>query len=87
MTDRFAHTGPSLSGPASFAFSITPHDSKDLREMTRALYIGAGGNLCVTTMSGDTVTMMSVLPGSVLPLRVVRVLQTGTTAGNIVGLA
>ncbi|OJT95466.1 MAG: hypothetical protein BGN83_04940 [Rhizobium sp. 63-7] len=86
MVDRFANTQPSLSGPASSGFSITPNDTTDLAETVRALYVGGGGNLSVTMLSGEVVTLANVFAGSILPLRAVRVRATGTTATDIVGL-
>lgn len=87
MTDRFANFQPSLSGPASTGFAIVPSNDTDLPEATRALYVGSGGDLAVTMLSGAAVVLTSVAAGSLLPLRVVRVRTTGTTAGAIVGLA
>ncbi len=87
MTDRFANFQPSLSGPASTGFAIVPSNDTELAEATRALYVGSGGDLAVTMLSGATVVLTGVAAGSLLPLRVVRVRATGTTAGAIVGLA
>lgn len=86
MVDRFANTQASLSGPASSGFSITPNDATDLAETVRALYVGGGGNLSVTMLSGEVLTLANVFAGSILPLRAVRVRATGTTATDIVGL-
>lgn len=86
MVDRFANTQASLSGPASSGFSITPNDTTDLTETVRALYVGGGGNLSVTMLSGEVLTLANVFAGSILPLRAVRVRATGTTATDIVGL-
>lgn len=86
MPDRFADMQASLSGPASSGFSITPSDGSDLPETTRALYVGTGGHLSVRMLSGETLTLSNVFSGSFLPLRVTRVLSTGTTAAAITGL-
>jgi len=86
MTDRFAAFQPSLSGPASTGFTVVPDDATDLPEATRALYV-MGGNLAVTMLSGAEFVLSGLPDGSLLPLRVVRVRATGTTAGAIVGLA
>ena len=86
MPDRFAHSEASLSGPASSGFAITPSDTIDLPEATRALYIGTGGNLSLRMLSGETLTFSNVTAGSLLPLRVSRVFATATTATAIVGL-
>ncbi|CDZ26305.1 hypothetical protein [Neorhizobium galegae] len=86
MPDRFANTQASLSGPAASGFSITPSDSSDLPETTRALYVGTGGHLSVRMLSGETLALSNVPAGGLLPLRVTRVFATGTTAAAITGL-
>ncbi len=86
MTDRFANTQSSLSGPASSGFSITPSDTALLTETTRALFIGNGGNLTLRMLSGEVLTLQNVPTGAILPLRVTAVLATGTTAGAIAAL-
>lgn len=45
----------------------------------RGLYVGANGNVAVLTSLGDTATFLGVAAGSVLPIRVRRVLSAGTT--------
>lgn len=50
------------------------------------LYIGTGGNVKVTTISGDDVTFMNLGSGSVLAVQVKKVFKTGTSASNIVAL-
>ena len=87
MPDRFQYSSPSLNGPAAHAFAVTPNDSSDLAETTRALYIGTSGSVAAVMASGSTVTFGSVQSGTTLPVRVTRILATGTTASAIVGLA
>ena len=92
-TDRWANDasygggvlGP-FSGPATHANAITPNDSTDITYATRALYIGGSGNVKVTMISGDVVTLTGVVAGTMLPLRVTRVWATGTTATAMIGL-
>jgi hypothetical protein len=86
MTDRFSAFNPSLSGPATGAFEISADDGSDLPEITRALYVGNAGNLALVMQTGAQVTLRNIAAGSVLPLRVVRVLASGSTAGAVVGL-
>jgi len=61
-------------------------DSADLAISTRALYIGAGGNVKVTTTRGSELTFVGLVAGTVLPVRVARLWSTGTTATNVLGL-
>ena len=44
------------------------------------LYIGGAGNVRVTTIGGDIVTFTAVPVGSVLPVQVIKLHSTGTTA-------
>lgn len=44
------------------------------------LYIGGAGNVRVTTIGGDIVTFTAVPVGSVLPVQVIKLHGTGTTA-------
>lgn len=89
MADTFV--GDALVAQARSAFAITKSDSTNYLTdsalvVPKALYIGGGGDL-VVQMVGDagTVTLAGVAGGSVLPIRVQRVLAA-TTATNIVGL-
>jgi hypothetical protein len=50
------------------------------------LYIGTGGNLRVLTEGGDDVIFYNVLGGTTLPVNVVRVFATSTTASSILAL-
>ena len=72
-------------GLFTYAESVTPADT-DLSQSFGALYVGAGGNLRVTTIKGQDVTFIGVLGGTFFPGRVKRVSLTGTTAGDIIGL-
>jgi hypothetical protein len=75
-----------LSAPKGGAFAVTPDDDNDLAVGASALYIGVGGDVAVITSLGNTVTFVGVGDGAVLPVRVKRILDTGTTATSIVGL-
>ena len=86
MPDRFQNSSPSLAGPASHGFSVSPSDSALLTETTRGIYVGTGGTIVAVMASGATVTFASVVAGSVLPVRLTKVMATGTTASNIVAL-
>jgi hypothetical protein len=77
------------------AASVTPSNSADIPSVSTqdgsgnngcVLYIGGNGNLRVTTAGGDDITFVAVQAGSFLPVQVVRVWATGTSATNIVAL-
>ncbi len=85
-TDSFRSHTRSLISPPEEAAALLPDDAARLPHVTRALYVGAGGDITVEFLSGDVVRLANVQPGSFLPLRIVRLLATGTTAGDLVGL-
>lgn len=85
MTDTFDGYVLGLESPATNAFAIIPNDTTELPTVTRALNVATSGAVRVTTLSGDTVTLF-VAAGGVMPIRVSRILATGTTATGIVGL-
>ena len=75
-----------LESPAREAAQITPNDSADLAYATRSIYVGASGDIAVH-MAGRTVPVIfTSVPVGILPVRVDRVLATGTTAADIVAL-
>ena len=50
------------------------------------LYTGSGGIIRVLTAGGDDITLNAVPAGEVLPIQVVRVFSSTTTATGIVAL-
>ena len=86
MPDRFQNSSPSLSGPAAHGFAVTPNDSTTLAETTRALYVGSAGAVAVLMASGASVTFAGVAAGAMLPVRVTKVMATGTSATDLIGL-
>jgi hypothetical protein len=81
--DLFA--GPDLSAPAERAEAVTPSDTADLTNVSRAIWVGTPGNLRVTMRTGAVVTFPNINNGW-HPLRVSRVWSTGTTASGIVAV-
>lgn len=69
--------------PAANGEAVTPNDSTTV--YSRGVWVGTGGDLAVTMYdSGQSVTFPNVQSGSLLPIRVSKVLSTGTTASDIV---
>lgn len=71
--------------PAFDAFEITTSDTAEFDYVVRALYVGVGGDVIVTTVNGNDVTFVGVPAGSILPIRCVRV-KIASTASSIVGM-
>ena len=86
MQDEFSDLKAGLSSPASHAEAVVAHDLNELSNATRALYVGNGGNVRVKLLSGDLADFSNVPSGAFLPVRVVQVFATGTSASDILGL-
>jgi hypothetical protein len=80
---------------ASRASLVTPNDSVDIPSISNengrgnngcVLYVGTGGDLRVLTAGGDDVVFTGVQDGSFLPVNVVKVFATNTTASGILAL-
>lgn len=77
----------------SRAAAVTTSDTVDIPSVNGGtdnrgpvLYIGGAGNVRVLTEGGDDVIFYGVAAGQFLPVHVVRVFATGTSATNIVAL-
>lgn len=77
---------PGLESPAIGGFAVSPSDTADLPLGVRLLRVAQGGDLAVMWADETTLVIPGVLAGESLPVRVRRVLATGTTAGGIVAL-
>jgi hypothetical protein len=81
------HGFPGFVGiPYRGAEAVTPDDSTELTNVSRALYIGGAGNASVLMADGTTVTLTGLLVGHVYQVAVQRVNATSTTATNITSL-
>ncbi len=87
MEDPFKNQAPSLTAPASNGEAITPSDTMQLSRPTRALYVGQGGDVTVEMLGGMTLTFSNLQGGVFYPIRVTKVLASGTTASNMVGIS
>ncbi len=85
-TDRFDKHAAGLMTPGEDGFAITPNDGADLTRVPRSIYVGGAGNIALVTAKGTTLTFVGLGAGQVLPMRANRVLATGTTATNLIGL-
>ena len=82
MSNPFRNRTLPLGGPATDILPVTPSDNTDLALTATALYVETGGAVVVTTVRGQTRTVV-VADLSILPVGTRRVLATGTTATGI----
>jgi len=74
------------------AAAVTPSDTVNIPAVTGGtnngcvLYVGGTGNLKVLTIGGDEVVLTGIQGGTFVPVQVLRVFATGTTATGIVAL-
>ena len=86
MADAFAEFMTGLESPAIRAIDVTPSDTADLAEASRAINVATSGSVRITTTGGTTATIQ-VAAGIAFPVRATRIWATGTTATNIVALS
>lgn len=89
-TDLLARADEAQLFPIALnASAVTVHDTNALTTPYRFLYVGATGNVKVTTVGGADITFTNV-PVGYLWVSVIRVWSTGTTVStpntNIIGM-
>jgi hypothetical protein len=87
MADQFAGAVDSVSGPATRAVAVAPHDANPLADVPKALFVGTGGHVVLRGAGGGgDVAFRNIADGTLLPVRAMYVRATGTTAADIVAL-
>lgn len=86
ISDKFSEYTSGLSSPICGGFDITPDDAADVTTLTRAIILKTAGDVAVILKNGDAITLPALAAGVIYPVRVVRVLTTGTTATGLKGL-
>ncbi len=84
--DLFTTYRIGLDSPYVNGFAVTTHDTNALTNVARALYVGVGGIIKMTLLSGDVITLSNVQSGSMLTLRPTIIWASVTTATDMVGL-
>lgn len=85
--DDFASNAEGLSTPVNDAAAVTPHDTNELTNVTRAVYVGGAGDLEVVMAGNDaTVIFVGVPAGTFLPIRVKIIKAENTSATDILAL-
>ena len=76
---NYSPTFPMFPGGAT---TFTNSDTEYLPTPS-VIYVGGTGNVKVTTAQGDDTIFLGLQPGQVIPVQVIRVWATGTTAINL----
>jgi hypothetical protein len=85
-TDVYSSHKPGLTTPGRKAFAITPHDTNELANTTRAIWVGTGGTVSVVLEDDSTqVNLTNVPNGTLLPLRA-KIVHTDSTATGMIGI-
>ncbi len=88
-TNKFQQTDKAINAPYTRAVSVTPSDTTDLNEIPRGLHadgVGSHHNVAVILEGDASSVIINMAKGHIMPLRVRRVLATGTTATSVVAL-
>ena len=84
--DAYKDHVQSLTSPLTRIEAITPSDVADLNVLCRAIVVGTTGDVAVI-MADGTSGIIHMVAGITYPVRVSRVLNTGTAATNIAALS
>lgn len=88
-SDVFSQNDSAILSPYTRAVEITPSDTEDLDEVTRALNVYGSGNhhaVKVKMLGGGDPVIIYTANGGFVNVRVTRVYETDTTATSIVAL-
>lgn len=85
-TEKFSNQNLPLNASAVDGFAITPDNAEELDEVTRAIFVGTGGDIAIVLKSGVDLLFKNVGSGTMLPVRARLVKATGTSAGDMLGL-
>lgn len=70
--------------------ALTPSDTLVFSPPLTGIYIGASTtnstNIAVTHPNGNVVTYLNVVQGTILPVCASKVMATGTSASNLIGM-
>lgn len=74
------------SEPAYSAAPITRSDTVNIGFPVRGIYVGVSGDVVLRLVDNTNVTFKNAPAGYIIPIRAIRVLLTGTTATDLVGI-
>lgn len=84
MRDQFPNRMPGASAREFFA--ITPDDDNDLPQYPQGIWVGGAGSVALIGAPGsEPVILKAAKDGQLLVIAPSRILETGTTATDLVG--
>ena len=87
MANNFQFHESQLDSPGRSLSAVTPHDSNDITNVARALWVGVGGDISIIAAGDDSAVVLKNVPsGSLVPIMTARVRATSTTATDIVAI-
>lgn len=84
--DPYGAQDDTVSSSSLDPSAVTPSDNTDLPVVSKALWVGTGGDVRLKGVNGQPVVFVGVPSGFIIPVRASRVYATGTTATDIVAL-
>ncbi len=78
-------SGLQFNGVPEHAIEITPSDTDNLDHPVNSFRVGAGGDVKIVTIAGETVTIKEMADGEEWIGRVAKIFDTDTTASDIIG--
>lgn len=88
MKDRANWQRDGADLPARAPFPIVPDDDAELELVTKGIYVGTGGDVCLRGVDSDEdVTYRNLGDGAYIAVRASHVRATGTTASNLIAEA
>lgn len=81
--DDFAPNATGLDSPSRHAVAVTPSDGSTLTHVSRALWVGTAGTVCVDTQGTEANICFTNATGW-MPIQATKVYATGTTASGII---
>ncbi|MGB4107767.1 MAG: hypothetical protein WBK55_08235 [Alphaproteobacteria bacterium] len=84
--DDFKNFQGGINGPYKKWVLVTPSNDDELEYLPRALFIAEAGDVALVGEDGNAEIFKDVAAGTILPVRPVKVLATGTDATEIIAL-
>lgn len=83
--DQFGTNG-NLRNPGTNGQVVTPSDEDELEYVSRAIYVGNGGDINIVTRDGTALLFENVQDGAVIPIRARQIKAEDTTATGIIAI-